>query len=157
MDCMQGLAAALGPSFGDAWKMLGVYVSKYASSSESLERSHAVGVTADCIRYMKSGVTPHTAALMKLILHRLSDEDLETKSNAAYAMGMLCYHSTDKAEVAKNYPAILGKLEPLLHTAGHRIVDNACGCVARMIMADASAVGPLDEVLSALVVLLPLK
>jgi len=157
LDCVLGLAAALGPAFGDAWKIVGQSITKYASSTESIERSHAVGIIADSVRYMGKGCTQHTSALMKLLLHRLSDEDAETKSNAAYATGLLCQNSEANDEIVKNYPAILTKLEPLLHTSGHRILDNACGCVARMIMAHENAVGPLEQILGALTGLLPLK
>lgn len=60
MDVCLGLAAALGPQFGELWKMFGQHIIKYASSSESIERSTAVGVIADSIRYSEAGITPHT-------------------------------------------------------------------------------------------------
>lgn len=156
-DWLQGLAAALGPSFGEAWTKLGPEVLKYASSTESIERSHAVGVTADCIRYMKEGVTPHTANLMQQLVRRLGDENFEVKSNAAYGVGLLCFHSLDKAEVAKHYPTILQKLDVLLSTSGHRGRDNAVGCIARMIMANIGAVTDFDQVFDTLISLLPLE
>ncbi|KAF3937024.1 Importin-4 [Dactylella cylindrospora] len=157
-DWLQGFAAALGPSFAEPWTKLSPEVLKYASSSESIERSHAVGVTADCIRYMQDGVTPHTVSLMKVLLHRLGDENFEVKSNAAYGIGLLCFYSLDKAEVAKNYNDIFNKLEILLETKKHRGRDNACGCVARMIMANIDAIGgQLDQVIDTLIGVLPLE
>ena len=93
---------------------------------------------------------------MKILLHRLSDEDPETKSNSAYAMGLLCLGSQNTAEIVKHYNTVLGKLEPLLHIKHHRLVDNACGCLARMIMAHPEAV-PISDVLGQLVQQLPLK
>jgi hypothetical protein len=93
---------------------------------------------------------------MKLFLHRLSDEDPEAKSNAAYAMGMLCLKSRAVHEIIGNYPVILTKLEPFLQEKNHRMLDNACGCIARMIMAHPNNV-PLGDVLPALAGVLPLK
>jgi hypothetical protein len=105
---------------------------------------------------MKNGVTPYTSSLLKLLLHRLSDEDLEVKSNAAYAVGNLCLYSEKADLILKNYNTILQKLEPLLQIKSHRLLDNAGGCVARMIMAHPENV-PVDEVLPALIGILPLK
>jgi len=93
---------------------------------------------------------------MKTLLHRLSDEDQDTKSCAAYALGMLCIKSQAAQEVTSNYGAILHKLEPFLQVQNHRMLDNACGCISRMIMAHPDSV-PLGDVLPALAGLLPLK
>jgi len=105
---------------------------------------------------MKEGVTPYTSRLLKVLLHRVSDEDSQVKSNAAFAVGMLVENSEKTEEIIKAYPAILSKLEPLLHTQEARQLDNAAGCVARMVLKYPEHV-PLDEVLPALVDLLPLK
>lgn len=93
---------------------------------------------------------------MKILLHRLSDEDPETKSNAAYAMGLLCLKSQNHQTVTSNYVSILRKLEPLLQDQNHRMLDNACGCVARMIISHPNNV-PLGDVLPAIANVLPLK
>ncbi|EGX43315.1 hypothetical protein AOL_s00215g51 [Orbilia oligospora ATCC 24927] len=156
-DWLQGLAAALGPSFTAAWSKIGGEVLKYASSTEAIERSHAIGVTADCIRYMQGGVTPHTSTLMQVMLRRLGDENFEVKSNAAYGTGLLCFYSEDKAEIAKHYNAIFERLEVLFGTQKHRGRDNACGCVARMIMGNINAISDLGQALDVLAGVLPLE
>ncbi|EWC46899.1 hypothetical protein DRE_03911 [Drechslerella stenobrocha 248] len=156
-DWLQGFAAALGPAFGQAWTKLSPDVLKYASSTESIERSHSVGVTADCIRYMREGVTQHTAPLLQVLIRRLGDENFEVKSNAAYGLGLLCFYSQDKVEVAKHYNSIFSKLEVLLETQKHRGRDNASGCVARMIMANIEAIPDLGQVLDVLIGVLPLE
>ena len=115
-----------------------------------------MGVTAECIRGMGAAVTPSTSQLLRLLLHRLSDEDAETKSNAAYGIGMLAEKSTAHAEIVKAFPTILGKLEPLLQTQEARCKDNAAGCVARMIMAHEDDM-PVAQVLPALLEILPLR
>ncbi|KAF2098188.1 ARM repeat-containing protein [Rhizodiscina lignyota] len=155
-DALVSLSAALGPDFGELWKAFEKPVLKYASGGDALERNTAVGTIADCIGNMESAVTPYTSTLMKLLLHRLGDEDSDTKANAAYGVGLLCEKSND-AEVLKNYVAILGKLEPMLHDQQNpRVLDNAAGCVARMISKHPDKT-PLQEVLPKLVELLPLR
>jgi len=156
LDVIIGIAKALGSQFGEIFKVYQKAITKFASSSTNYERSTAVGVIAECTRHMGAGVTPFTAPLLKLLIHKLTDEDPETKSNAAYAIGLLIFHSTDSAAYLPSYNTILGKLEPLLQTQRARTLDNACGCVTRMIMAHPDKV-PIDDILPVLVDLLPLK
>lgn len=156
MDVIAGLAIALGETFGQLWKIFEKPIMKFASGSERIERSTSVGAMAECIRAMGPAVTPSTTTLMKLLLHRMSDEDIETKSNAAYAVGLLQEKSTNDAEILKSFPTILSKLEPLLQTQEARAMDNAAGCVARMIMKHPDHV-PVAQVLPALVEILPLR
>ncbi len=156
LDCISNLAFALGESFSQLWKVFEKPVMKFASGSEAFERSTAIGVVAECIRAMGSTVTPYTSTLLKLLLHRMSDEDPETKSNAAFAIGLLQENSTNDAEILKSYNTILAKLEPLLHTQEARAMDNAAGCVSRMITKHQDRV-PIHAVLPALIELLPLK
>lgn len=156
LDVVIGLAAAFGSQFAEVWKIFEKPIVKLISSQEAIERSTAVGVIAECTAYMGSSVTPYTKNLLPPLLHRLSDEDKETKSNAAYAIGQLCYHSDDSATYLPAYPQIMSKLEPLLHISESRLQDNATGCMSRLILAHPDKV-PLDQVLPALVDLLPLK
>lgn len=155
LDVVSGLAAALGPSFAELWKVFEKTVLRYASSSEALERATAVGVLAECINGMGAAVTPFTSSFLKLLVHRLGDEDSQTRSNAAYAVGRLVEHTTS-TDIAKEYPTILRKLEACLHMDVSRLQDNATGCLSRMILKHREAV-PLPEVLPALVTILPLK
>ena len=156
MDTIAGLAAALGPQFAELWKMFEKPFLQYASATSPNQRGCTIGSLADCIKGMKEGVTPYTTHFLKLLLHRLADEDNQVKSNAAFAIGILVEHTQKTQEATKAYPVILQKLEPLLHTQESRQLDNAAGCVARLIMKHPDRV-PLDEVLPALVGLLPLK
>ncbi|KAK0710187.1 armadillo-type protein [Lasiosphaeria miniovina] len=157
LDVVIGLAVALGPSFAELWKVFEKPILRFASSeSENLERSTGVGVIAECAANMEAAVTPYTAKLLNLLLKRLSDTDLETRSNAAYATGQLIYNSTDSNTYLAQYDTILRKLEPMLQIQAARIKDNAAGCICRMIMSHPDRV-PISEVLPALVGLLPLK
>lgn len=156
LDVVIGLAAALGEQFGEVWKIFEKPIMKLVSSQESIERSTAVGVIAEVTMHMGAGVTPYTKALLAPLLHRLSDEDKEAKSNAAYAIGMLVFQSNDSATYLPAYGQIMGKLEPLLQISESRLQDNATGCICRMILAHPDSV-PLADVLPVLVGLLPLK
>ncbi|KAI1131117.1 importin beta-4 [Nemania abortiva] len=156
LDVLIGLAAALGSQFAEIWKVFQKPILKFISSNEHIERSTAVGVVAECVAYMGSAVTPYTATLLPPLLHRLSDEDQETKSNTAYAIGQLVFHSEDEATYLPSFPQILRSLEPLLQIQAQRLQDNAAGCLCRMILSNPNQV-PIPEVLPALVDLLPLK
>lgn len=156
LDVVSGLAAALGESFAELWKVFEKTILRYAGSTEALERATAVGVLAECINGMGPGVTQFTRPFLKLLIHRLGDEDPQTKSNAAYAVGRLVEHSTADAEIVKEYPTILSRLESCLQMKVSRLQDNATGCLSRMILKHREAV-PLKEVLPVLVSILPLK
>lgn len=156
LDVVSGMAAALGQSFAELWKVFEKTILRYAGSTESLERSTAVGVLAECINGMGASVTPFTGVFLKLLLHRLADEDPQTRSNAAYAVGRLIEHSEAKSEISKEIPTILSRLEACLQMDVSRLQDNATGCVSRMILHYRDSV-PLKDVLPALVNILPLK
>ncbi|KAK4096515.1 ARM repeat-containing protein [Parathielavia hyrcaniae] len=157
LDVVIGLAVALGPGFAELWKIFEKPILRFAASeSENNERSTGVGVIAECAANMEAAVTPHTEKLLKILVKRLSDTDLETKSNAAYATGQLILNSTDSNTYLPHYNTILQKLEPMLQVQEARIKDNAAGCISRMTMAHPDRI-PLPEVLPALVSLLPLK
>lgn len=156
MDVISGLAAALGQNFEELWKIFEKPILRYASGGESLGRASACGVLSEIIVGMGEAVTPITEKLMNVLLKRMSDEDDQTKSNAAYAVGRLVEKSNDSNTLQKSYPIILSKLENLLSISNARCKDNAAGCVARLIMKNKSAV-PLGDVLPALVNILPLK
>lgn len=156
LDVLIGVAKALGRDFEKIWKEFEKPLLKFASGSDSKERSASMGVIAECIRAMGPAITPFTTTLLKAILHRMSDEDPQTKSNAAYAAGLLQEMSTNDQEILKAFPTILSKLEPLLSMEEARCKDNAAGCVSRMIMKHPSKI-PITQVLPALLDILPLR
>ena len=156
LDVVIGIANALGETFGQLWKIFEKPIMAFASASEGYERSTSVGTIAECIKAMGSSVTPFTSHLLKLLLHRMSDEDSEAKSNAAYGIGLLQEGSKNDKEILKAFPTILSKLEPLLQTEEARAKDNAAGCVSRMIMRHPSNI-PVEQVLPALLEILPLR
>jgi hypothetical protein len=161
MDCVVCLAGALGPSFGELWKVFEKTIVKYASSQEATERCAAIGCIAECVGNMEGACTPYTDRLLTTLIRRLSDEDPDTKANAMYGAGLLCEKSDNEQLVKSNYNTILSKLDPVLQDAdsgkeSKRLLDNAAGCVGRMIRRHPGSV-PLEEVLPRLLELLPVK
>lgn len=155
MDAVAGLAIALGADFMNIWPQFEKTILRYASSSESLERSTAVGVLADIITGIGSAVTPHTSDLLRLFLRRLTDEDMQTRSNTAYAIGLLVEKSEANQEIVQAYPSILEKIETCLQIKETRLPENSAGCIARMILKHRDQVS-IPDVLPALVNTLPL-
>jgi hypothetical protein len=157
MEVVTCLSVALGPAFGELWKAFEKPIVKYASSQESVERSGAVGTIAECIGNMGASCTQYSTNLLKLLIHRLSDEDPETKSNAVYGVGLLCEMTTNDDEMLKALPTIFSKLEPLFDAQDQaRLLDNTAGCVSRFISKHGDKM-PMAEVLPRVVDLLPLR
>ncbi|ROT36421.1 karyopherin Kap123 [Sodiomyces alkalinus F11] len=156
LDVILGLATALGPDFAELWKVFEKPVLKFASSQEGLERSTAVGVIAESIKFMANAVTPFTGSLLPVLFHRLSDEDTLARSNAAYAIGQLIFHSADTNATFPRYTDILHKLEPLLQIREARLVDNVSGCICRMIDVNPDP-ALVEKVLPAVLDVLPLS
>lgn len=156
LDVIIGLSKAIGNQFSDIWRVFQKPIMKLASSQTNYERSTAVGVIAECTSSMGEAVSPFTKEILNILLHRLSDEDAETKSNTTYALGQLIFNSKSSSEYIGSYETILSKLEPLFQIQNARTLDNAAGCLCRMIMAHIDRV-PVDEMLPMMVDVLPLK
>ncbi|KAM0478988.1 hypothetical protein ACHAPX_004966 [Trichoderma viride] len=156
LDVVVGLAAALGPSFGELWKIFEKPIYKMASSTEDLQRSTAVGTIAELVKYTGQAITPYTESIGQALIRRLSDPDALTKSNSAYAIGLLIFNSTDTAKTVPIYPQLWEKFEPMLAMRDMHITDNVAGALSRMILkhADAEFVA---QALPAIVAALPLQ
>lgn len=156
LDVVTGLAAALGSSFSELWKIFEKPIVKLASSTEDLHRSTAVGTIAEVIKYTGDAMTPYTETLGQAIARRLSDPDALTKSNACYAIGLLILHSSDTSKTFPLYPQIWEKLEPLLSVKEMRMTDNVAGALSRMMLKNPDN-GFVSEALPAVVNVLPLQ
>ncbi|KAK1471051.1 hypothetical protein CCUS01_06165 [Colletotrichum cuscutae] len=156
LDVILGLATVLGSDFAEMWRVYQQPILKFASSQESLERSTAVGVIAEAVKYMGQAVTEFTDSLLPVLTHRLTDPDSLAKSNAAYAMGQLIFNSQATDKTISQYPTVLEKLEPLLQIKESRMVDNVSGCISRMIIRNPNPEF-VARVLPALVDALPLQ
>ena len=163
LDAVAGLAAALGPQFAEKpWETFKKPIGGFATSDNPAHRSAAVGTLAECVRGCGADITPHTPAILQLLMARAADEeDPMVRSNAAYGLGLLAQHSGDERAVEHAYPTILQRAMPVLAGAGGpdsdaREVDNWAGCLARLALRKPGSV-PLAQVLQAIVSVLPLK
>lgn len=156
LDAVTGLAAALGSSFNELWKIFEKPILKLASSTEDLHRSTSVGTIAEVIKYTGDAITPYTESLGQALARRLTDPDPLTKSNAAYAIGLLVYHSSDTNMTIPLYPKLWEKLEPLLTVQEMRMSDNVAGALSRMMLKNPDN-SFVSEALPAVVNILPLK
>lgn len=156
LDVVTGLAAALGPAFGELWKIFEKPVLKLASSTEDLHRSTAVGTIAEITKYTGEGITPFTESLGQALVRRLSDPDPLAKSNAAYAIGLIVLNSADTAKTFPLYPLLWEKLEPLLSVNEMRMTDNVAGAISRMMLKNPDN-GFVAQALPSVVNVLPLK
>ncbi|KAL3962788.1 hypothetical protein ACCO45_004311 [Purpureocillium lilacinum] len=102
----------------DLWKIFEKPVLKLASSTEDLHRSTAVGTIAEIVKFTGEAISPFTDSLGQALGRRLGDHDPLTKSNAAYAMGMLILNSNETSKTLPLYPQLWEKLEPLLDQEG---------------------------------------
>lgn len=156
LDVVVGLAAALGSAFGELWKIFEKPVLRLVSSTEDLHRSTAVGTIAEITKYTGEAITPFTESLGQALARRLSDPDPLTKSNAAYAIGLLVLHSSDTSKTVPLFPQIWEKLEPLLSVQEMRMTDNVAGAVSRMMLKNPEN-SFVSEALPAVISVLPLK
>lgn len=134
LDVVAGLAAALGTQFGELWKIFEKPVLKLVASTEDVHRSTAVGTIAEVAKFTGEAITPFTDSLAQNLIRRLSDQDQLTKSNAAYALGLLILNSGDTGKTIPLFPRLYEKLEPMLSVHEMRITDNVAGCLCRMMM-----------------------
>ena len=156
LDVVTGLAAALGPAFGELFKIFEKPILKLASSTEDLHRSTAVGTIAEIVKYTGEAITPFTESLGQALIRRLTDPDALTKSNAAYAIGLIVLNSADTAKTFPLYPLLWEKLEPLLTVNEMRMTDNVAGAISRMMLKNPDN-GFVSQALPAVVNVLPLK
>ncbi|KAK5996582.1 putative importin subunit beta-4 [Cladobotryum mycophilum] len=156
LDVVVGLAAALGPAFGELWKIFEKPILKLASSTEDLHRSTAVGTIAEITKYTSEAISPYTVSVGQALIRRLSDPDALTKSNAAYAIGLLILNSTNTEKTIPMYPQLWEKLEPLLALREMHVTDNVAGALSRMIIKHPDS-GFVAQALPAIVATLPLQ
>ena len=118
----------------------------------------SIGALADTCNAFAHGVVPYLQILVPVAVKAMSDSDAETRSNATFFAGILMQHGSVTAYpygtpllncangFCRYYQQVLTNLAKLFSDDSLvNIVDNACGAVARMITAGATAM-PLDQV-----------
>jgi hypothetical protein len=156
LEVLAGLSAALGAGFLDIWKQFETPILKFVSSTEDGERSTAVGIIAEVIKYSGDSITPFTRGLQNLLKRRMSDPATMAKSNAIYGMGQLILNSSDTDATIPTYQELWETLQQMLtHDEAH-LVDNVHGCLSRMILRHPDP-NFVQEALPTIVAHLPLK
>jgi hypothetical protein len=154
-EVLVSLAFALGDQFAQPFGLYLPFLTKMTDlRSSDAARASALAAFGEFAGGLKSGITPYTELLFQHILKGLGDRNNETRSNSAYAMGLLCEHS--KLDLSDQYMLILQKLQPLFQGPNHKFAkDNAIGCTARMTISRPDAM-PLDQILPMIISNLPL-
>ncbi|KAF0447599.1 ARM repeat-containing protein [Gigaspora margarita] len=155
-DLVAVMALVLGYDFVPYFKEYIHYITKYYKKTKpTSERSMAIGCLGEITIGLKDGISEFTDQLLPLYLKALADEDEEVRSNAAFAVGLVCQHT--RLDISSQYGDILSKLHPLFTGQSlSNATDNACGAVCRMIMTCPQAV-PMEQVLEVLLRTLPIK
>ena len=61
LDVVAGLAAALGPTFAELWKIFQKPILKFAAGTDAVERCGSMGAIGACTHGMGAAVTPFTS------------------------------------------------------------------------------------------------
>ncbi|WVF65489.1 hypothetical protein IAT40_000217 [Kwoniella sp. CBS 6097] len=160
-DVFGAMASVLGPDFAQAFGKVLPLIAAYTEPKRSQsERSMAIGSLGEIIVGLKGGVTSFTQPLFQIISRGLADSEADVRSNAAFAAGVLIENS--ETDLSSHFGALLGALQPFFTPAEHAAPaefnarDNAAGAVARMVSKNSAAL-PLEQVISVLVSVLPLR
>lgn len=159
-DVFGAMATTLGPDFGQAFGSVLPLISNYSGPKRpQSERSMAVGCLGEIIVGLKAGVTQFTQPLLEIISRGLQDEEPDVRSNAAFAAGVLIENT--ETDLAPQFGHLLSALQPFFAVPDHSAPpvynarDNAAGALARMVLKNPGAL-PLDQVLGAIITILPL-
>ncbi|EPQ31230.1 uncharacterized protein PFL1_01415 [Pseudozyma flocculosa PF-1] len=160
-DLVGAMANVLGDDFVQPLKQFMPQIMKYYTPGRSVsDRATAIGSLGEIITGMKQAITPFTQDVLSLLSRALSDEEASVRSNAVFASGVLIENS--ETDLSSHFPALLSAIRPFFDKADGEsdevktARDNACGCLARMIIKNNDAL-PLDQALPTLFSSLPLQ
>lgn len=157
-DTMVAAAAALGPSFKSFGAvLLPLIAARSAPSNNVTLRSTSVGCLAEIIEALGATAAEFAPMLVPVLVAATRDKETEVSSNAAYAIGVL--GEASGARIAPHVPTLLQALSAnciAVQRDSASAIDNACGAVARLILASPANI-PLAAVAPRLFASLPLK
>uniref|UniRef100_A0A6B2EDB2 Putative karyopherin importin beta 3 n=1 Tax=Phlebotomus kandelakii TaxID=1109342 RepID=A0A6B2EDB2_9DIPT len=144
------------PYFGRAYTHLLEKLEKARRKEESdLERAYVIGVLAECFEGLQKHTNTWMASLMPLLMAGAQDKNDQIRNNSVFGLGELVLAGGEFA--FDYYPQILQLLSGAVVKEQDAVtLDNVCGALARMIIAN-SALVPLKEVLPVFVQYLPLR
>lgn len=160
-DLVGAMANVLGADFaGPLQQFLPLLCKYYTPGRSSSDRATAIGSLGEVVVGLKGAITPFTQEILTVLSHSITDEEASVRSNSAFAAGVLVEHS--QTDLSQHFPSLLTALQPYFAKSADESEDaktardNACGCMARMIMKNPDAV-PLDQALPILFSSLPLE
>ncbi|KAG4076996.1 hypothetical protein HA402_015983 [Bradysia odoriphaga] len=128
-----------------------------SKNNEDLEtqRSFAYGTLSECFQPLKNRLGEWFETLLPAYLHGLQDSFEQVRHNCVYGLGELVLHSGEVAY--SKFPVILSALSEAVAQEQHPgTLDNICGALARLIMANFTLI-PLEQVLPVFIQKLPLR
>ncbi|GBG68591.1 hypothetical protein CBR_g3136 [Chara braunii] len=156
-DVLPAMASLMGASFEPVFREHFEPLTKFMRPSRpASDHTMVIACVAEVAKYIGPAIQPYIESVMPVAIKELAAEEAGNKRNAAFCIGKLCEHGG--ATALPYYQNVLGALHPIFQKEEEEpaVKDNACGAVARMIMASPSAL-PLAQVLPVFISGLPLK
>eukprot|EP00667_Euglena_gracilis_P001991 EG_transcript_1991 len=136
-ETVDELAKVYAEGFADLWpEFLEAVLGYLGPKRSSSDHAMAVGTLAEVANALGAAVQPHFHRMFPPMLQLLRSDDGGVRSSAAYGVGVMCQHCPLQA--TPHFPAALQGLRPLLDPSTNpaMCVDNACGALARMLVAN---------------------
>jgi len=156
-DLIGTLALDLGPDFVSTFHVFLPYLMKnfHHPKRSSADRCAIVGALSDVTVGLNVAVTEFTEKFYSVFLKSLDEEEGAFKTNSVFGLGVLVEHTT--VDMSSQFPVLLQAISPFFQDQKlPQVTDNACGCLARMILKHPQS-ADLEQTLPALIHCLPLK
>ncbi|KMZ76407.1 Importin-4 [Zostera marina] len=156
-DLLPSFAKSMGSDFEPIFSKLFDPLMKFTKVMRSAQdHTMVVACLAEVAQNMGAPISSYVNKIMPLVLKELASPNPTNRRNAAFCVGELCKNGG--TEVVKYYGDVLCALSPLFgeQESDDAVRDNACGAVARMLMAQPKFI-PLSQVIPVLLKALPLK
>ena len=161
-DLVGAFGRVMGPHFNQYLPQFLPAICNYAKSSRpTSDRAMAMGCLGEIAQELGDGVREYwKSVFLPAILAGIADDDHNVKRNAAFCAGTSCeglgeFVVGDYSQILQAVGTMFGIDQSASDTSA-AAVDNACACVARMIMASPTNV-PISQVLPVVLSKLPLK
>lgn len=150
-DILPRLGLALNPvEFSQYFSQIFPYFihkiekSKHKDESTDSQRAFAIGVLSECFEPLQDQSTQWFNTLLPIFLSCVNDRNDDVRNNTIFGLGEMVLYSGEIAH--KYFPQILSALSQGVTQEAHAgTLDNICGALARLIIANSSLV-PLQEV-----------
>jgi hypothetical protein len=156
-DCVDGIAKLLKRDFEPYFQKIFPILLKYLNPKKpDADQVMALGTITECFNAMEERMSPYVPQVLPILLKSIGNSHYNAKRNAIYGIGVVAYFN--KQQVQPHLMKILESLNPIFSSPNQyakAVVDNACGALARFIVADLDM--PLDQILPVFLSCLPLR